>query len=681
MIIGIDLGTNNICMSYFLNNELKLITDNQGNPFIKSLIAINDSIIIAGNDVLNINDKEWTVIRNLKRLIGMSEDKITVKTGEKQIEYSIVELTSFLLSKIKKIIDAHLNGLDYQIILTVPAYFNERQRQATKDAFSLCGMNLLRIVNEPTSACITYYHYHQNFDKNVMVIDIGAGTTDISILTASKDDTGLDIYEVIGTSGDNLLGGEDINNLLFEKLGLEKNEENIKKIEQIKVNFSDETYVDGEVEGEGCLITRNSYDEMLEQLKDKLISPIDKVLKITNLDKTEIDNVILIGGTSKVIYFKKQIESYFNKNFKYIINPMTAVSFGAALYGSKLVNNQLILMDIVPLSLGIETVGGQFAPIIERGSTIPLSKTKQFTTEIDNQLWITFKIYQGESQFIHENFLIGEFILKDIPKQPQGVPVINVTIAIDVNGLINITATDRKNFATSNLVIENKTKLSDEEIEKIIENKKLNDKIYDDYVSVVDNFYLFRNYYEKINFNTNINCVNKMTEQEKIDVTTDLVEANKYMCSIANKFEDKLKLDLNKYCSEYIEVKETDIKRLVEFMKEKNEEIKSKYEILILNYNNDGSLLNNSLESVATIEKENNLNEEKIVDKAIEEDYESEFYNLIEQIHANMNDFEIKDEQKISLIEYISIIIANNESYKDKINNLNLFTDKLLNIN
>jgi molecular chaperone DnaK (HSP70) len=679
MIIGIDLGTNNICMSYFLNNELKLITDNQGNSFIKSLIAINDSIIITGNDVLNINDKEWTVIRNLKRLIGMSEDKIIVKTGEKQKEYSIIELTSFLLSKIKKIIDAHLNGLDYQIILTVPAYFNERQRQATKDAFSLCGMNLLRIVNEPTSACITYYHYHQNFDKNVMVIDIGAGTTDISILTASKDDTGLDIYEVIGTSGDNLLGGEDINNLLFEKLGLEKTEDNIKKIEKIKVNFSDETYVEGE--GEECLITRVAYDEMLEQLKDKLITPIDKVLKITNLNKSEIDNVILIGGTSKVIYFKKQIESYFNKNFKYIINPMTAVSFGAALYGSKLINNQLILMDIVPLSLGIETVGGQFAPIIERGSTIPISKTKQFTTEIDNQLWITFKIYQGESQFIHENFLIGEFILKDIPKQPQGVPVINVTIAIDVNGLINITATDRKNFATSNLVIENKTKLSDEEIEKIIENKKLNDKIYDDYVSVVDNFYLFRNYYEKINFNTNINCVNKMTEQEKIDVTTDLVEANKYMCSIANKFEDKLKLDLNKYCSEFIEVKEKDIKRLVEFMKEKNEEIKSKYEILILNYNNDGSLLNNSLETVATIEKGDNTNEEKVVDKAIEEDYESEFYNLIEQIHANMNDFEIKDEQKISLIEFISKIIANDENYKDKINNLNLFTDKLLNIN
>jgi molecular chaperone DnaK len=219
MIIGIDLGTNNICLSYFHNNELKLITDNQGNSFIKSLIAINDSIIITGNDVLNINDKEWTVIRNLKRLIGMSEDKIKVK----EKEYSIVELTSFLLSKIKKIIESFLlsiNVLEFQIILTVPAYFNERQRQATKDAFSLCGMNLLRIVNEPTSACVTYYHYHKNFDKNVMVIDIGAGTTDISILTASKDETGLDIYEVIGTSGDNLLGGEDINNLLFEKLEL-----------------------------------------------------------------------------------------------------------------------------------------------------------------------------------------------------------------------------------------------------------------------------------------------------------------------------------------------------------------------------------------------------------------------------------------------------------------------------
>jgi molecular chaperone DnaK len=445
MIIGIDLGTNNICISYFNNNELKLITDNQGNSFIKSLIAINDSIIITGNDVLNINDKEWTVIRNLKRLIGMSEEKIKVKDKE----YSIIELTSFLLSKIKKIIESFIGSSNFQIVLTVPAYFNERQRQSTKDAFHLSGMNLLRIINEPTSACITYYHYFNNFDKNVMVIDIGAGTTDISILTASKDENGLDIYEVIGTSGDNLLGGEDINNLLFETLGLERNEENIKIIENIKVNYSDEKYV----EETGCLITRESYDKMLEQLKDKLISPIEKVLKITNLDKKEIDNVILIGGTSKVIYFKKQIESYFEKNFNYIINPMTAVSFGAALYGTKLVNNQLLLLDIVPLSLGIETIGGQFAPIIERGTTLPVSKTKQFTTEIDNQLWITFKIYQGESQFIHENFLIGEFILKDIPKQPRNVPVINVNISINSNGLLCVTASDRKNFTRSEIII------------------------------------------------------------------------------------------------------------------------------------------------------------------------------------------------------------------------------------
>ena len=177
---------------------------------------------------------------------------------------------------------------------------------------------------------------------------------------------------------------------------------------------------------------------------------------------------------------------------------MTAVSFGAGLYGYKLTNNQLILMDIVPLSLGIETVGGQFVPIIERGSTIPVSKTKQFTTEVDNQEEVEIKIYQGESQFIHENFLIGEFILKDIPKQPRSVPVINVNINIDLNGLINITATDRKNFASSKLTIENKTKLSDNEIETIMENKKVNDHLYNDYIAMIDNFYLFRNYFERL---------------------------------------------------------------------------------------------------------------------------------------------------------------------------------------
>jgi hypothetical protein len=211
-------------------------------------------------------------------------------------------------------------------------------------------------------------------------------------------------------------------------------------------------------------------------------------------------------------------------------------------------------------------------------------------------------------------------------------------------------------------------------------NKSLNDKIYDDYVNIVDNFYLFRNYYEKINFNTNINCVNQMTDEEKVIVTEELIESNKYMCSIANKFEHKLKLDINKYCTEFVEIKEDDIKRLVEFMKEKNEEIRVKYEILILNYNNDGTLLNNTIETVATIEKESKSEFVVPTIKVIEQDFETEFYILIEQIHANMNDFEIKDEQKISLIEYISTIIANEESYKNKIDNLNLFTDKLLNL-
>ena len=686
MIIGIDLGTNNVCMSYFLNNELTLILDNQGNQFIKSLIAINNEMIIAGNDVLNINDKEWTIIRNLKRLIGMSDEKITIQTKE----YTIVELTSFLLSKIKKIIDNHLLSRNlptsYEIILTVPAYFNEKQRQSTKDAFSLCGMKLLRIINEPTSACITYYHYHKNFDKNVMVIDMGAGTTDISILSASKDEDNMDIYEVIATSGDNLLGGEDVNNLLFEHLKLDKTEENIKKVEKIKLNLSDKIESDA--------LSINDYEKLLEPLKDKLLIPIEKVLKIANFEKSLINNVILIGGTSKVPFFKRIIEEYFSNKYDYIIDPMTAVSFGAGLYGYKLTNNQLILMDIVPLSLGIETVGGQFVSVIDRGSTIPISKTKQFTTEVDNQEEVIIRIYQGESQFIHENFLIGEFVLKDIPKQPRGVPVINVNISIDLNGLINITATDRKNFATSKLTIENKTKLSDDEIETIIENKKVNDQLYNDYIGMIDNFYLFRNYFEKINYNTNINCVNKMTDEEKLIITKEIEEVNTYICSIVNKFEYKLKLDINKYCSEMIEIKENDIKRLVELIKLKNDEIKTKYELLILNYNNNESLLNNNIDSVAEIEGlENQIDptgkvdstgkvdpEESFINLIVpeEHDYSKEFYDLIEQLHLNMNEFEIKDNSKLELIDYITNLIEADQTYDLKLEKLNNFVDNLL---
>jgi molecular chaperone DnaK (HSP70) len=670
MIIGIDLGTNNVCLSYFFNNELRIISDSQGNSFIKSLIAINDSLIVSGNDVLNINDKEWVIIRNLKRLIGMSEEKISVHNKD----YTIVELTSFLLSKVKKIIEMHLTQnnfpLEYQIVLTVPAYFNEKQRQSTKDAFSLCGMKLLRIINEPTSACITYYHYHKNFDKNVLVVDIGAGTTDISILTASKDEDNMDIYEVIATSGDNLLGGEDINNLLFEYYNKthEKTEDNIKNIEKIKHELSDQIA--------STDLTIEKYEKLLEPLRDRLLQPIEKVIKIAQLNKEDINNVILIGGTSKVPYFKKLVESYFNQSFEYIINPLTAVSFGAALYGFKLTNHQLILMDIVPLSLGIETVGSQFIPIIERGTNIPVSKTKQFTTETDNQTEVIIKIFQGESQFIHENYLIGEFVLKDIPKQPRNVPVINVNISIDLNGLINITATDRKNFATSNLVIENKSKLSDEELDKIIENKKANDKLYDDYVNLIDNFYLFRNYYEKINYNTNINCVNKMTEEEKLEITNEINDINQYICSIVNKFEYKLKLDINKYCDNFIDIKENDIKRLVELIKLKNDELKTKYDILIITYANDENLLNNAVDKNADI---TNIEDEfKSIPIVVERDYETEFYNLIDQIHVNMEEFELKDTLKIELIEYISELISNDEIFKTKIDILNAYVDKLV---
>lgn len=665
MIIGIDLGTNNICISYFNNNKLTIITDNQGNSFIKSLIAINDSMIISGNDVMNINENEWTIIRNLKRLIGISQDNIKIQNKE----YSIIELTSFLLSKIKKIIDNHLlsinESLDYKVVLTVPAYFNESQRQSTKDAFTLCGMKLLRIINEPTSACIAYYHYIKNFDKNVMVIDIGAGTTDISILTASKDEDGLDIYEVIATSGDNQLGGEDINNLLFEHFKLDKTEQNIRKVEDMKIELSNKNDLNE--------ITYNEYNEILSQLKDKLLLPIKKVLEISKLQKEDIENVILIGGTSKVPYFKLLIEEFYEKKFEYIINPLTAVSFGAALYGSKLLNNELILMDIVPLSLGIGTVGGLFIPIIDRGSTIPISKTKQFTTETDNQTEVIIKIYQGESQFIHENFMIGEFLLKNIPQQPRGVPVINVTISIDINGLINIEAMDRKNFSSSKIVIENKTKITDDDLEKIITNKNLNDKLYDDYVTIIDNFYLFRNYYDKINFNTNINCVNNMSDDEKLNITNDINQVNKYICSIVNKYENKLKLNINKYTDEFIDIKEDDIKRLIEILKQKNDDIKTKYEILIINYNNDENLLNNNVDNLVNIE--NDITNDKLI---IERDYEKEFYILIEQIHVNMDNFELSDNKKYQLVEYISNIINNDENFQNKIDNLNNFVDKLL---
>lgn len=411
MIIGLDLGTNNIVLSYFdpkdSHGKLKTLTK----P-IPSVVSLVDNTIIIGDEAL----KDPNSHRNLKRRLSNNPKLLSIYTS--------------LLIKIKEIIDEQIKE-EYKVVATVPAYFSESDKEITKHAIISSGLPLLRLLPEPTAAGIAYGYFHHTIEEVILVFDMGAGTTDLTLMRKSSDTLNENFYEVISIMGDVKFGGEDITRILSNEYKIEDAE--IKKI----------LLSDNDIEE----LSQKKYFEMLDtKYTDKINFLFDKILFDGNITKKEVDQIILVGGSTKNPFIRKTVENYFQKDLKFLIDPDTAVSFGACIYGNSIQNktNNVVLVDRLALSIGVEVEDGKYAKLIEKGSIIPVKKESFFTTQEDNQEFIIINIYQGEHHYIKDNCLLGSFRIEIEPRN-KCVPKIAVSAEIDPDGILIISAIDGKN--------------------------------------------------------------------------------------------------------------------------------------------------------------------------------------------------------------------------------------------
>jgi molecular chaperone DnaK (HSP70) len=405
-IIGIDLGTNNTVLSYYENGHLHLIQ-----KAIPSIVCVENNIITIGEDALKLNHH-----KNLKRNL----------TNNPKLLY----LYQAFLTKIKEIIDTYLNQEEYLCIVTVPAYFSESDKDITKRAVLGSGLPLLRLLAEPTAAGIAYGHYHHTLDEVILVFDMGAGTTDLTLMRKSLDDNSSNFYEVISIMGDVKFGGIDITELLHKNFPL------LIDPEQSKINLSS---------GDISELSQKTFFSMLEEhYLDKINSLFDTILKDGRLTKKEVDNIIFIGGSTKNPFIRTTIANYFQKDLDFLLDPDTAVSFGASIYGSSLQSkdSSVVLVDRLPMSIGIEVDNGKYAILIEKNTIVPTKKESYFTTQEDNQEYIEVKIFQGEHKQVKNNCLMGLFNVKLNELKPKAQVKINVIAEINPDGILTVTAKD-----------------------------------------------------------------------------------------------------------------------------------------------------------------------------------------------------------------------------------------------